>query len=52
MKRVAICFWGQTRTDKGLEKCYKKQSDYRTNNLEQKNYKGFQGCLWRICILK
>ena len=24
MKRVAICFWGQTRTDKGLEKCYKK----------------------------
>ena len=24
MKRVAICFWGQTRTDKGLEECYKK----------------------------
>ena len=24
MKRVAICFWGQTRTDKGLENCYKK----------------------------
>ena len=23
MKRVAICFWGQTRTDKGLEQCYK-----------------------------
>tara|TARA_Y100001937_G_scaffold106853_1_gene148948 strand:- start:50 stop:694 length:645 start_codon:yes stop_codon:yes gene_type:complete len=24
MKRIAICFWGQTRTERGLDNCYKK----------------------------